>query len=236
MMLGLPFIKKVGQLKSYYGYEEWCRKIREKVGDHYVIMIDGFQNPSKYNFNENILRAFSYDARYYRRTQYDLWPIEDSLQHKRAFFLLSTKTPGFTTDSIQTGVGTWYGLWVDNVRTYQKINIEVPQYNIEAKGGDRVNMDLLIKNPYPFAIDFSDKGYTYKVELEACVYDGLDLLSSQAVGEALHQIALRPGQSTHLRFDFNVPKLKGKYDLYFSFRTDPFPGGKNNRVINLTIN
>ncbi|MFD2147707.1 hypothetical protein [Mucilaginibacter antarcticus] len=60
------------------------------MGDNYVIMDNGFQNPAKYNYYTNSLKCFSYDSRYYRRTQFDIWPMEEQLQHQRAYHLIDT--------------------------------------------------------------------------------------------------------------------------------------------------
>ena len=79
-----PLIRKIGQVKSLYGFKEWAQTIKQKVGDNYLVMNDGFQNTSKYDFYTNSTQGFAYDTRYYRLTQFDIWPIEDSLQHKKS--------------------------------------------------------------------------------------------------------------------------------------------------------
>src|SRR6187402_1904124 len=99
IMFGFPFVSRVGQLKSYYGFKAWAKDVKSKAGDAYVIMSDGFQDPSKYNYYTNSLKAYSYDSRYYRHTQYDIWPIEERLQHQRVYFLEDGPNAN-TTDTI----------------------------------------------------------------------------------------------------------------------------------------
>src|SRR5579863_6056019 len=48
-----PLIRRVGQVKSLYGFKEWAHTVKQKAGDNYVIMDDGFQNPAKYDFYTN---------------------------------------------------------------------------------------------------------------------------------------------------------------------------------------
>jgi hypothetical protein len=232
---GPSFIMQIGAMKSFFGFRNWAKIVHDKVGDNYVIFDEGFQNPSKYNFYNNTVKGFSYDSRYYRRTQYDIWPIDDSLQHKKAYYLLQSWHPGITTDTINTPVGNWYGGWVNNVRTYQKIDFKTTSYKITASQGKKITIDLSFKNPYGFPIDFSNKPGQSQVFLEACFFKKLDLINVQKADDSFYSITLKPGESTHYKFTITVPDTKGKYDLIFSLRTEPFLGGRNNKIINFSI-
>src|ERR1700743_197099 len=82
-----PLIRMIGQVKSLYGFRQWAYDTRQKAGDNYVIFNDGFQNASKYDFYNNTTKGFAYDERYYRLTQFDIWPIEGGMQGKKAYWL-----------------------------------------------------------------------------------------------------------------------------------------------------
>jgi hypothetical protein len=235
IILGLGFAKTYGHLKSYYGFKEWTNAVKEKAGDAYVVMIEGFQNPSKYNYYTNSLKCFAYDTRYYRRTQYDIWPMEDSLQHKRVYFLSYYPIKGVTTDSIKLMAGNWYGGWVNDARTYQKVTIEPASVNITAAPGQKINFDLVIDDPYAFPISFSDSGYSHPVALEACIFKGNDVISLQKAPGSFNRLMIKPGQKVKYVFPVDPPKAKGNYELVFSIRTDPFPGGKNSRVVKVEV-
>ncbi|MBK0380510.1 ArnT family glycosyltransferase [Mucilaginibacter segetis] len=232
---GLPAIKQAGAIKSYFGFSDWAKAIYTKAGNNYVIFNEGFQNPSKYNFYNNTVKGFAYDSRYYRRTQYDIWPIEDSLQHKRAYYVLQGWEPGITTDTIITAAGTWYGGWVDNVRTYQKIKFSVPNYRIKSAPGQKTIFDLSFTNPYPFTINFSNSPRRHKVRLEACFFIREKLMEVQKAGNDFYNIILKPGETAHYKFIVTAPEKSARYDLFFSIRTDPFVGGKNNQLINFVV-
>jgi len=236
IIFGFGFARTYGHLKSYYGFKEWAQVVKQKAGDHYVVMSEGFQNPSKYDFYTNSLKCFAYDTRYYRRTQFDIWPMEDSLQHKKVFYLSWFPIKGLTTDSIKVPAGTWYTAWIDDVRTYQQINFETSQYKIAATPGQKINFELSFTNPYPYAISFSDKGYLHPVVLEACFFKGDAIINTQKADSTFNQIHLKPGETGHYNFMLNAPLEKGNYDLLFSLRTDPFPGSKNGRIITFAVN
>ncbi|MFI5160117.1 MAG: ArnT family glycosyltransferase [Sphingobacteriales bacterium] len=229
-----PLIRKVGQIKSLYGFKEWAQTIKDKVGDNYVILNDGFQNASKYDFYTNSTKGFAYDDRYYRLTQFDIWPIEDSMQNKKAYFLRKDPLKGVTTDTLNTTGGIWYGGWVNDVRTYQKVKVELSSYKLKATADEKLPLDLILTNPYPYTINFSNKGYQHNVVLSACTFKGT-IISAQDAGDDFHSISIKPGQSTHYKFIFAAPLKKGNYTMLFSLLTDPFTGSKNSRIISLTV-
>ncbi len=230
-----PIIRKIGQVKSLYGFKEWAHTIKQKVGDNYLIMNDGFQNASKYDFYTNSTKGFAYDTRYYRLTQFDIWPIEDSMQNKKAYYLLKSPLEDVTTDTLNTTGGVFYGGWIDDVRTYQQVKVELPDYKITTAPDEEITLSLTIINPYPYTINFNDKSLEHRVVFGACTFkDGVEILVQNANPD-FNKIQLKPGQSTHYSFKFTAPLQKGKYNLLFSLCTDPFMGSKNSRIINLTV-
>ena len=235
IILGIGFARTYGHLKSYYGFKAWAQEVKKRAGNSYVVMSEGFQNPSKYDFYTNSLKCFAYDSRYYRRTQFDIWPMEDSIQHKRVYYLTFYPIQGITTDSLKVKAGTWYSQWVDDVRTYQQIDFETPSYKVTASPGEKTIFFLSVKNPYPYPISFSNKGYLHPVTLEACIFRADSLASLQKADSTFNRMNLKPGQSTQFTFAITAPNQKGNYDLLFSLRTDPFPGGKNSRIITFTV-
>lgn len=235
VIFGFGFARTYGHLKSYYGFKEWAHVVKQKAGDHYVVMSEGFQNPAKYDFYTNSLKCFAYDARYYRRTQFDIWPMEDSLQRKKVFYLNWFPIKGLTTDSIKVPAGTWYTAWIDDFRTYQQIIFETPTNKIVTAPGRQTTVVLTFKNPYPYSINFSDKGYLHPVVLEACFFKGDNIINIQKADSTFNQINLKPGETGHYNFTLNAPSERGNYELLFSLRTDPFPGSKNGRIITVTV-
>ncbi|OCX51222.1 hypothetical protein BEL04_21200 [Mucilaginibacter sp. PPCGB 2223] len=231
LMVQLPFVMKVGQFESYYGFREWTKQVHSIVGDNYVIIRDGFQDPSKYNYYSNSLKAFSYDTRYYRKTQYDMWPIEDSMQHKKALYMSEYNEPGCTTDSLVALYGRkWYTGWVNNVQTFQKAEISIFSGATTAKPGQTVTMDLLLAtgrlDPFMTIIPklHLPPG---KAFLEACFLQNGDLkLASQPLDGST------PYEN---KYKFKVPDKPGKYELLFSIRTVPFPGSKNSEMVEFTV-
>jgi hypothetical protein len=230
-----PLIRKIGQVKSLYGFRQWAYDIRQKAGNNYVIFNGGFQDASKYDFYNNTTKGFAYDERYYRLTQFDIWPIEEGMQGEKAYWMSKSPIKGISTDTLNTTGGKWYGGWVNNVRTYQKVKVEMASYKVKAAPGGDVLFDLNITNPYPYTINFSNSGYEHKLWFEACLFSDGGIVLVREADDDFHDLVLKPGESKYYKFKFVAPQQKGKYTMMFSLRTDPFLGSKNSRIISLTI-
>jgi hypothetical protein len=235
LMANVPFMKKIGALRSYYGNQQWANSIKEKAGDAYVLFYNGFQEPSKYDYYTNSLKGFTYDARTYRKTQFDIWPIEDEFQGKRVYVALESFVQGLTIDSIPTPKKMFYGGWIDDVRTYQRVKIEVASYKMDVNAGDTIPIELTIINPYNYPIDFGDEGYTHKATLEACFMQDEKDVHIQPAEKDFKQIRLEPGEQTNYLMPVIIPDKPGKYELVFSIKTEPFEGPRNNRFIKINV-
>ncbi|WP_146166556.1 glycosyltransferase family 39 protein [Mucilaginibacter yixingensis] len=236
LMVGVPFIKQSSRFQSYYGYKQWAQQVKQRVGNSYVVFISGFQDASKYCYYTNSTKGFDYDAREYRRTQFDIWPIEDSLQHKRTYYLLDFHAQGsFQLDSFKTARGQWYGTWLNDTRMYQKVDIQADKGKVKAAPGQKIVFNLTVNNPYNHTISFKNEGYPHELVMAACFLQGDQNTGGEQAGDDFNRITLKPGQTAPYRFVVAAPKTKGKYVLVFSIRTTPFPGGRNSRAIDFTV-
>jgi hypothetical protein len=229
------FIKNSSRFQSYYGYKTWAQQVKQRAGDNYVVFISGFQEPSKYCYYTNSLKGFSYDGRAYRRTQFDIWPIEDSMQHKPSYYIMDFRGDGLQLDSFNTVRGTWHGLWIKDTRSYQKVDIQTDRKNVKALPGQAQTFDLTITNPYDHAISFKNEGWPHELIMAACFFQGEKEKFPVRAGSDFASISIPAHQSTHYNFTFKAPPVKGKYELIFSIRTTPFPGGRNSRAISFTV-
>lgn len=235
LMLKNPVSMKIGVIKSYFGNPEWTNSIKQKAGNAYVIFPDNFQNPAWYSYYTNSLKSFSYDSRFYRRTQFDIWPIEDSLQQKRVYYVTDEPLKEVVSDKLNTAKGVFYGHWLNQVRSYQKMLVELDSTQIQTSPGKIVPLQLKIKNPYPKAVDFSNIGQQQIVVLRAHIMQGDSVLSNQMAAPDFNQLKFRPGETQIYPFSLKTPLKKGKYTLLFSIKTPPFSGPRSSLIIHLNI-
>ena len=235
LMLKNPVSMKIGVVKSYFGNPEWANSIQQKAGNAYVIFPDNFQNPSWYSYYTNSLKGFSYDSRFYRRTQFDIWPIEDSLQQKRIYFVTDEPLKNTASDKLNTAKGVFYGQWINQMRSYQKMLAEADSTQIKSTVGKTVPLQLKIKNTYPKTVSFSNHGQQLPVVLRAYVMQGDSMISNQMAGPGFNQLQFKPGETKIYPFSLKMPVKKGAYTLLFSIKSPPFAGPRSSKIINLNI-
>jgi hypothetical protein len=72
----------------------WANDIQQKAGALPVVFINSYQQASKYWFYGH-RPSFSLNTPYYRRNNFNFWPIEDSLLGKPVFLYISQPGPYF---------------------------------------------------------------------------------------------------------------------------------------------
>ncbi|SMD02897.1 ArnT family glycosyltransferase [Pedobacter africanus] len=229
-------LMKVKVVSYYFGNKTWAQEIKKKAGDAPVIFMDSFQVPSRYNYYTRSTKGFSYDSRYYRKNQYDIWPLEDSIRNKRAYFVLQYPMEGLgRIDTIQTGKGLFYGAWIDKVRIYQKLNVSLESVPASWERGAVKELQLKISNPYKESIALGNAGANWKCYLEYGFKIGPDLGEFKVAGTNLEPVTIGVGQSVLVSASLRAPLVPGKYKLLFSVRTDPFSGARNSSMIPVEI-
>jgi hypothetical protein len=236
LIVPLGALLKIEIVADYFGNQEWAQAIHEKAGNAPVIFTDSFQVPSRYNYYTRSTKGFAYDSRNYRKNQYDLWPLEDSIRNKRAYFVRQNSMQGLgKVDTIFTTKGLYYGVWLDSLRMYQKVNVAPVQVPADWKKGTVKELQLRISNPYQEAITFGNNGQKWKCYLEYSFELGPDLGVFKPVGVDLEKVLIRAGQSVVIKGTIRAPEKAGPYQLIFSLRTAPFSGSRNSRMIAITV-
>lgn len=76
----IPWIKR----NEFHGNRKWTTEMHKKAGNLPVVFIDTYQKASKYWFYSG-MPAFSLNSPYYRRNNFNMWPVEDSLMGKTVY-------------------------------------------------------------------------------------------------------------------------------------------------------
>ncbi len=230
-----PLADKLRPLREYSGSEVWARQIKEKSGDSYVVFNQGFQEPSKFNFYNRTLKGFACNSRYYRKNQYDIWPIEDSLRNKRVYYVIPYSHGEVPQDSFPTSKGMYYGRYLEEVRLYQKVNIVTELPEEDWKAGETVQVLLEIQNPYNEAISFSNEGERWNAFFEyTFVKDGV-IGDFYPIPENMQLLRIPAKGNVTVPVSVKAPAEPGDYYLFFSIRTEPFPGARNSKMIKVEI-
>ena len=237
LMLGLPFVKQVGQLKSYFGYREWTRLVHQRAGGGYVVIRDGFQDPAKYNYYTNSIRAISYDSRYYRRTQFDMWPIEDSINNHRVLYMVENPEKPITTDSLVIPPGwRYYTGYIDSVRLYQKLEVELQQpLPAKIRQGEPLHLAVNLRNHLKQPLRFNNLSASRQVFLTLCYFKGTDLIFTQHAPASFNQVVVPPNGVAAYQFTLPVQAPPGRYQVMLSVQAQPLCGAHNSGTTNVEV-
>lgn len=237
LLVPIPFLKDLKPLRGYFGTEEWAKQVHRQAGNHYVVFNQGFQEPSNYNFYNRTVKSLGYTSRYYRRNQFDYWPVEDSLRNKDVYFVMPhSHGADVAQDSFPTAKGTHYGRLLQNVRLYQKVAVGVEPVAAAWNPAEERILTLSIKNPYQEAINFSNQASgTWKCYLEYGFMLKGEIVEINLLENALEGVIVAPQQSGLVNVRVKAPAEPGEYKLFFSIRTDPFAGNRNSKMIKVNV-
>ena len=236
-MFPIPGLKNVSLIASFSSSKAWAEAVKEKAGDGYVIIQGGFQEASLYNFYNNTTKGFAYDTRYYRKTQFDIWPLEDSLRNKPAYFVTyASQGADFNEDTLSTNKGIFYGTKIKDVRLYQKVIVSTAPLTDNWKAGGLRSVNVKIYNPYTETISFSNNDEKWKCYLEYAFVQKGKVLQFNSVISKFNKIVIKPKESVTIPVIMRGPARAGEYSLVFSIRTEPFAGSRNSNMIPVNIN
>lgn len=229
-------LKKVKFVAAYYGYDQWAKTIKIAAKGKAVIFQDGFQTPSYFNYYNNTLSGFGYNSFKYRKTQFDIWPIEDSLKHHTALYILNSPHPENAEQiKISTNKGDFYGRFVEQVRFYQKLHFTPVDYNTEWKKAEIRKLKFEIYNPYQEAVTFADNREQWNLELLYGFYENGQVFQVFPVGEPFKQITIPANSTRSIELRIQAPDKPGDFKLFIAVKTAPFPGSRNSGMIKFNV-
>ncbi|WP_316789950.1 ArnT family glycosyltransferase [Pedobacter frigoris] len=236
LVFPIDALMKVKVVAYYFGTKQWAAQIKEKAGTFPVIFTDSFQVPSRYNYYTYSTKGFGYDSRYYRKNQYDIWPLEDSIRNRKAYYVLSQSHGDHVKqDTIATDKGMFYGVWINKVRTYQKIAINLSEVPEAWKRGETKKVTLEITNPYHEPVSLGNAGEEWKCFLEYGFKKDGNFVYFKTFTADVSQLIIAPNATVRVGGMMKIPEEPGKYKLIFSLRTEPFSGGRNSGMITADV-
>ncbi|MEO5912155.1 MAG: glycosyltransferase family 39 protein [Pelobium sp.] len=235
LMGAIPFANKIKFVASFQNYDVWAKEIAAIAGDHPVIFKDGFQAPSYYNYYTQSLKAIAYNSINYRQTQYDLWPLEDSIQHKKV--LLVTPEDGYSKTGInlQTAKGVYNLQWLDGVRFYPKINFNPLHFPKDWKVNEERLITFEVKNPYAQSVNFSDQNEKWTCSFQYGFMEEGKIFKLTPFESELKQAILKAGETKKIQINIKSPSKPGDYKLFLSIKTQPFAGTRNSKMISVKV-
>lgn len=203
-------------LGRQFDHKPWISALQPKAGQLPILFHNTYRNPALYHFYTG-QKAYELTTAQYRKSQYDLWNDEESLQGKKVYLVLGDRTYCSTCDTLKLGKETMLGAMLEDFQAAEKITFEVLKAPQQAKAGDSIQVQLKLHNPYPFAVD-PHRG-TFKLRLGLAYHrDGQYIWDEYGVTKTPLRV-WAAGQSYVLDVRYRVPeRFKGKLDMVFGLR------------------
>jgi len=124
-----------------HGNREWVKAIKEKSNGLPVVFLNSYQRPSKYWFYSGDT-SFAINTTYYRRNNYNFWPIEKEWQNRKV--LVVDKDLGTIDNSfeIPTPRGITPALVNEKLQSFSHIRLSLSDKPPSFKNGQPVQLTV----------------------------------------------------------------------------------------------
>jgi hypothetical protein len=211
----------------YHGRKAWAKEIAAIAGEKPVVFINDFREPPFYSFYSGKMGVAVFSGEK-RKTQYDVWNYEDSLQQKDVLLI---QTSGFEgADELTTGMGRKY--YTKEIRNYLSFyNVPLKIINLQRSANDsfRVLVEIINKRKQDLQF-YKDEAGHYPVLYYGFLYKGdQNFVKEDSLRVMTESDRIPPGGSLHLQFMIRVPADEPRpRKISFGFQYGILPDSYNN--------
>jgi hypothetical protein len=224
LLLMVPLIQGMHVGEDYYhGRKAWAKEIAAIAGDKPVFMPNNLREASLYSFYSGKMGVTLYN-RPEKKSQYELWGYEDSLQGKDVLFLTKYQHGG--GKELKTELGqTWYYTDVPSFRSYYtgiEINAAI-QKSIPVDTLLQASLQLINRRNESIQLTQSPANsglpsLFYSIERDGHVRKTGILQTNSSLPN------VQPSKSVAIQVNLPVTDLEnGDYDIYFGIRSGVLP-------------
>jgi hypothetical protein len=202
-----------GRYFGFNGKNAKYKFIESVAKDLPVLFTGSFQDPSLYSFFTG-KAGIGISTLHSRKTEYDIWQLEKEFNNKPVFVY------GFSEgrSSLYEKEGMkFYGYVTDSLQTVNRIGIAIMPKLKVISPGDSLHLDVILKNPYPYDIDFNHRKFPVSIDMALLGGNKTELFPV-----ILHEPVgiLRSGESIARRVTVIIPELpEGSYKFGICLRT-----------------
>ena len=236
LMVPSKKLNSINFIANFNGFDTWASEIKNYSKGYPVIFLDGFQDPSLYNYYTQSTKGFGYDSYRYRKTQFEIFPLEDSIRNRKAYFADMASHNSQNQDTIKTNKGIYYGVWIDSVRIYQKVNFVPEDISHQWETNETRTIIFKVSNPYKEDISFENVGKTSKCSLRFVVQKDGEIYDVKDVDSNFESLRISSKSFKKISIKISAPSQKGNYKFFISIKTDPFAGSRNSGMMSMNVN
>ncbi|MEQ8325286.1 MAG: glycosyltransferase family 39 protein [Vicingaceae bacterium] len=212
---------------EFHGSREWATEIKHLAASKSVIFMNSYQDASKYSFYSGDM-SLSLNNVFYRRNQFDLWPISDSMQGLPAIFFTTWDYKDI--DSIETAKGIEKFIEVPSFYSANRVWLSANWPKDGIRRGQIVEVTFEFMRNQNLAqgsdIDANPLFITYEIfqQEEYSCYQIARQLSAEELST-----------TNQLTIPFRAPNKAGTYFIILSIRCGNFPASINSKLYRVKV-
>lgn len=219
--------QKMIKRDELHGWKQWAQEVAVRAQGRPVVFTNSYQKASKYTFYTG-LTGFSANNISYRRNQFDLWNIEDSIQGKEVLWIANWPIPRL--DTLRTIKDTKNYRIVPSYRSYHKLVATVEEERLQFPAESEVRFKVQLTNGYPHPVRF-DHEPDWPASMRIHLFDG----TSHLAEIPLYDLANEVLEDT-LDLDVSFTTIEpGDYLCMLSIRVGELPPSINSHLIPVTL-
>jgi hypothetical protein len=220
LLLMIPVIPAMHTGEDYYqGRKAWAEEVAAIAGDRPVFMPNNLREASLYSFFSGKLGIALY-TRQEKKSQYELWGYEDSLQGKDVMFLTkypfkgSTTLPNNLKQQLHYAILPSFSSYYNGISTFAAIN---------KRTVDSLFVTLETTNNRKTALTFTSLN-NEPATLVCSIEQGRKIIGADVVKVLSPADRIEPGQSKATTVAVSLKELPaGEYTIYFGIRNGVLP-------------
>lgn len=228
LVLLVDFIPQKRIVFRFHSWKGWPQEMKKRTKGMPVVFNNSYQRASKYWFYTGQM-AYSLNWYKWRMNNYNLWPVEDSILGKPAWYL-DLNSPFPFPDSIPYRQGFVEYRYDSLFASYAKIRAIAKDEPLQCKPGGSLQMDLHFDIPEKYAA-FIQQHPPQNDTIRIGIFNGKTWLKDVFTGLRLSAINTKPDQS--IRFTPDLPP--GNYYLRVAINTGMYTPTHNSAKIGLEI-
>lgn len=236
LLLMAPLIPNMHVGEDYYhGRKAWAKEVAAVAGSRPVFMPNNLREASLYSFYAGKMGVTLYN-RPEKKSQYELWGYEDSLQGKEVLFVTKYRYGGSKELVTPMGQNVYYAGIPSFQSFYTGITIRATLQNAQPSGPD-LQVSLAIANNRKIPVGFGKNGNGEKPVLICLIEKEKREIRVDTLQVLAPSSELLPSGSTTKNLSISIQDLPpGRYEASFGIRQGVLPDAILSAPVAFTVN
>jgi len=218
--------------RMFHNKDIWATQVEEVAGNRPVIFMNKYQYPSVYRFYSGNT-SFTRNNVFYRRNQFDVWPLEEELEGKSVILTRwGSQRDSLKIMSTVFGETPYYD--ISRYCSFNRLKIEILDKTNESVAGGNFRITIRIQNPTVTRVNLDCECDLPPLLMYSLVNDKRKT-RTYTVDPQPELNSLEPGEEILVEVSLDAPEEPGMYSLMVSFGSEILIPGINGRPAELLV-